>query len=153
MCLENAQRQTHSKIHAVIGTHSHSQSQAVVWKAAFSVWHWLLSANSTLGASLASFAANPGKEITETHNAVLCSSAKKKTSPLSPQNGLYTNAPWPNTHTQPGIPDFSRKHGSCNKQLLIRSYLLLHITNTCIIQEQNLALQSVTMSLWSYSNG
>lgn len=43
------------------------------------------SANSTLGDALASFAANPGKEITDTHNAVFCLSAKKKTSPLSPE--------------------------------------------------------------------
>lgn len=71
---------------------SHNQFLGV-WKAACSVWHQLLSANSTLGDALASFAANPGKEITDTHNAAFYLSAKKKTSPLSPQKKvLLTNS-------------------------------------------------------------
>lgn len=79
--------------------HRHTSAFLAVWKAARSVWHWLRSANSTLGDALASFAANPGKEITDTHNAVFCLSAKKKTSPLSPERGgrgtktLKTNSP------------------------------------------------------------
>lgn len=63
-----------------------------VWKAARSVWHWLLCANSTLGDALASFAANPGKEITDTHNAVFCLSAKKKTNPLSLYKRRYRHS-------------------------------------------------------------
>lgn len=137
-------------MHAVIHAHSYSQTQPVVWKAAFSVWHWLLSANSTLGASLASFAANPGKEITETHNAVFCSSAKKKTSPLSPQKkGLYTNSHSPGpilaqnleSHTSPGTFQYmsrsrNKQHNSSHHFFsLSRSPLLLCITNTCIIQK------------------
>lgn len=83
--------------HPHTNTHSLTDTQPVFWllgKAARSVWHWLLSANSTLGAALASFAANPGKEITDTHNAVFCLSAKKKTSPLSPRKkkGPNTNS-------------------------------------------------------------
>lgn len=81
----NKDTQIEKKNCTLSSTHMVSQRHnqfLVVWKAARSVWHWLLSANSTLGAALASFAANPGKEITDTHNAVFCSSAKKKTSLL-----------------------------------------------------------------------
>lgn len=63
-----------------------------VWKATRSVWHWLFCANSTLGDALASFAANPGKEITDTHNAVFCLSAKKKTNPLSLYKRRYRHS-------------------------------------------------------------
>lgn len=63
-----------------------------VWKATRSVWHWLFCANSTPGDALASFAANPGKEITDTHNAVFCLSAKKKTNPLSLYKRRYRHS-------------------------------------------------------------
>lgn len=70
---------------------SHRQVSGV-WKVACSVWHWLLCANSTLGDALGSFAANPGKEITDTHNAVFCLSAKKKTNPLSLYKRRYRHS-------------------------------------------------------------
>lgn len=95
-------------------TQTHNQF-SVICDTARSVWHWLLSANSTLGAALASFAANPGKEITDTHNAVFCSSAKKKTSPLSHRKKRtihkFTQT-WPFPRTKPRKPFFSKNMAS-----------------------------------------
>ena len=108
-------------------SHRDTTSFLVVWKAARSVWHWLLSANSTLGAALAGFAANPGKEITDTHNAAFCSSAKKKTSPLSPQKKkAYTQI---HTALAPSLHESTIPPSSPGTQLLVcasRSGSLTH---------------------------
>lgn len=86
-------KDTHAEEKCVLtSTRAVSQAGLGVWKATRSVWHWLFCANSTLGDALASFAANPGKEITDTHNAAFCLSAKKKTNPLSLYKRRYRHS-------------------------------------------------------------